>query len=60
EQADYTCPACGQRYDALQLHTVRYARNILDRYNPRHFVVLCPTCHTQAHAPETQEVTLDV
>ena len=62
EQANYTCPTCGQRHDALQLHTVRFARNILDRYNPQHFVVLCPTCHTQAHAPKkmSEEVTLDV
>jgi hypothetical protein len=49
EQADYICPACGQRYAALQLHSDRPARNILDRYKRRHFIVLCPTCHSQAH-----------
>ena len=49
EQANFTCPACGQHSEALQLHTIHVARNILDRYNPRHFVVLCPTCHVKAH-----------
>lgn len=49
EQADFTCPACGQHFEDLQLHTARAARNIFDRYNPRHFVVLCPTCHEKAH-----------
>lgn len=51
EQADHTCPACGQPERALQLHTVHFARNLLDRYNPRHFVVLCPACHELAHRP---------
>lgn len=50
EQATYTCPACGQHYEALQLHTVHVAKNFLDRYNPQHFVVLCPSCHEKAHA----------
>ncbi len=50
EQATYTCPACGQHCEALQLHTVHVAKNLLDRYNPQHFVVLCPTCHEKAHA----------
>ena len=50
EQANFICPVCGEQYDALQLHTVHFASNLLDRYNPRHFVVLCPTCHEQAHA----------
>ncbi len=49
EQAHYICPECGKHYDALQLHTVHFARNLLDRYNPRHFVVLCPICHERAH-----------
>lgn len=48
-QAQSVCPACGKPEDALQLHTVRAARNLLDRYNPRHFVVLCPVCHEEAH-----------
>lgn len=49
EQAHSICPACGKPHDALQLHTVHFARNLLDRYNPRHYVVLCPTCHERAH-----------
>ena len=51
EQARHACPACGKEFAALQLHTVYVARNILDRYNPHHFVILCPTCHEQAHNP---------
>lgn len=50
EQAHSVCPQCGQHAAALQLHTVHFARNILDRYNPQHFVVLCPKCHEKAHA----------
>ena len=49
EQANTTCPACGQHCDSLQLHTVYFAPNIFDRYNPQHFVVLCPSCHDKAH-----------
>jgi endogenous inhibitor of DNA gyrase (YacG/DUF329 family) len=49
ERASYVCPACGKPHDALQLHTVHFARNLLERYNSRHYVVLCPTCHEQAH-----------
>ena len=49
KQAHYVCPECGKSYDALQLHTVHLARNLIDRYNPRHYVVLCPTCHECAH-----------
>jgi hypothetical protein len=49
EQAYYICPACGQHCEALQLHTVHFARNLFDRYNPGHFVVLCPECHEKAH-----------
>jgi hypothetical protein len=50
EQADFICPECGEHFDALQLHTIHVASNLLDRYNPAHFVVLCPTCHEHAHA----------
>jgi hypothetical protein len=50
EQAHYTCPQCGADFEKLQLHTVHFARSLLDKYNPRHFVVLCPECHEQAHA----------
>lgn len=49
EQAGFNCPECGKYDDALQLHTVHFARNILDRYNSRHFVVLCAACHERAH-----------
>ncbi len=49
QQAHHTCSECGQQYAALQLHTIYVARNLLDRYNPEHFVVLCPTCHELAH-----------
>ena len=49
EQAHATCPVCGQHCEALQLHTTHVARNILDRYNPQHFMVLCADCHEKAH-----------
>ena len=49
EQAGFTCPECGKYDQALQLHTLHVARNILDRYDPRHFVVLCASCHERAH-----------
>ncbi len=49
EQAQFRCKACEKEYAALQLHTVYIAPNILDRYNPRHFVVLCSACHESAH-----------
>jgi hypothetical protein len=49
EQTGGRCTACGEQEKALQLHTVQVARNLLDRYNPSHFVVLCPDCHEQAH-----------
>src|SRR5947209_5924831 len=49
EQANYTCPQCGQQCKTLQLHTVQYSRFVFDRCNPGHFVVLCPLCHEQAH-----------
>ena len=64
QQADNTCPQCGQSCDSLQLHTVSFARNILDRYNPQHFIVLCPTCHEKAHkikaiSPDTSELVAE-
>jgi hypothetical protein len=49
EQAEGKCAACGKQGEALQLHTVHFARNLLDRYNSRHYVVLCPACHEKAH-----------
>lgn len=49
EQAHSVCPECGEYYEGLQLHTVHVARSMLDRYNARHFVVLCPACHERAH-----------
>lgn len=49
EQASNICPECGQQFDALQLHTQHVATNLLDRYNPQHFIVLCPPCHERAH-----------
>lgn len=49
EKASYRCPQCGQQCETLQLHTLQYSRFVFDRYNPGHFVVLCPLCHKQAH-----------
>lgn len=49
EQAQHICPQCGKRYEELQLHTNHFAENIFNRYNPCHFVVLCPSCHEDAH-----------
>jgi hypothetical protein len=49
EKACSTCPQCGAQCEALQLHTVHVPTNLLDRYSPQNFVVLCPTCHEQAH-----------
>lgn len=48
-QAEQQCSECGEQVEALQLHTVHFAKNVLDRYNSHHFVVLCLTCHEQAH-----------
>jgi len=48
-QAQNHCPACGKAEPALQLHTLHFASNLLERYAPRHFVVLCPDCHEKAH-----------
>ncbi|GAC1628898.1 MAG: hypothetical protein NVS4B11_27230 [Ktedonobacteraceae bacterium] len=50
EQANNICPECEQRFSTLQLHTIYFAPNLRDRYNPQHFIVLCPTCHECAHA----------
>lgn len=50
EQANYSCQECGQSYAALQLHTLHFSKNLLDRYKPEYFVVLCPDCHELAHA----------
>ncbi|HEU5226239.1 MAG TPA: hypothetical protein VFU49_00400 [Ktedonobacteraceae bacterium] len=49
-QAQGVCPACGECADAFELHTLRFSRNIFDRYNIVHFKVLCPQCHELAHA----------
>jgi hypothetical protein len=50
EKAQYICSDCGKHYEELQLHTVHIAGNLFDRYNSRHFVVLCPACHEKAHS----------
>jgi len=49
EQAMYSCPECGCPEEKLQLHTVRVTNNLLERYHPKYFVVLCPACHERAH-----------
>jgi hypothetical protein len=49
ERAEHRCERCGRHQDVLQLHTVHVAGNPFDHYNPRHFAVLCPTCHQRAH-----------
>jgi hypothetical protein len=50
EQAQHICPQCGKCYEELQLHTYHFAENIFDRYSMRHFGVLCPACHEEAHS----------
>jgi hypothetical protein len=50
EQANNKCRQCGRHDDALQLHTLYFSKNLLTRYNPEYFSVLCPHCHEQAHA----------
>ncbi|HVU68206.1 MAG TPA: hypothetical protein VHD63_13790 [Ktedonobacteraceae bacterium] len=50
EQADFTCPRCDTRLAELELHTTHIPRFVLARYQPRNFVVLCPSCHRAAHA----------
>jgi hypothetical protein len=52
-EARETCPTCGEHSGALQLHTCHVARNLLDKYNPDHYVVLCPPCHQKAHQQPT-------
>jgi len=52
ENAKSICPECGKHCEALQLHTVHFASNLFDRYNPRHFIVLCPACHEKAHSED--------
>ncbi|HTK05893.1 MAG TPA: hypothetical protein VL485_01885 [Ktedonobacteraceae bacterium] len=49
DQVNHACPECGKVEKPLQLHTVHYASNLLDRYNPEHFIVLCGTCHEKSH-----------
>jgi uncharacterized protein with PIN domain len=50
EQAHSRCQECREQVDVLQVHTAYAPRNLLDRYNPKHFVMLCPQCHERAHA----------
>ena len=50
EKANNTCPECGEQCEALQLHTVYFAPSMLNRYNAKNFIVLCPTCHEKAHS----------
>jgi hypothetical protein len=50
ERTHSRCQECGEQFDELELHTVHTSRNLLDRYNPEHFVMLCPACHERAHA----------
>lgn len=50
EQANNNCQQCGKHYDVLQLHTLHFSKNLLTRYSPEYFIVLCPDCHEQAHA----------
>lgn len=56
EQAGFVCPKCGKYDEALQLHTVHFARNVFDRYSPRHFVVLCAACHEKAHSAGREQI----
>jgi len=49
EEADNICPECGERCEALQLHTIHFSPSMLNRYSTKNFVVLCPTCHEKAH-----------
>jgi len=50
EEANGICPKCGEWCEALQLHTVYFSPSVLNRYNAKNFVVLCPTCHEKAHS----------
>jgi hypothetical protein len=56
EQAKETCSTCGEHCVDLQLHTRHVARNLLDKYNPDHYVMLCPQCHEKAHLEPTRNV----
>ena len=47
------CQECGRHCDALQLHTLHVSDNLIDRYHPRYFVVLCPACHEKAHESQS-------
>jgi len=49
EKANGICPECEKWCGALQLHTIYFSSSVLNRYNAKHFVVLCPTCHEKAH-----------
>ena len=57
ERAHAQCQECGEHFDELQLHTLHFARNLFDRYNPEHFVMLCPTCHKRVHTVGTRLTT---
>jgi hypothetical protein len=48
-EAKGICPECGKSCEALQLHTVYFSPSMLNRYNAKNFVVLCPICHEKAH-----------
>ena len=50
KQTNNICQECGRSYAALQLHTLHFSKNLLTRYKPEYFVVLCPECHEEAHA----------
>lgn len=50
ERANSCCPICGMNVSELQLHTFEVAPLFFGRYHPRHYQVMCPTCHEQAHA----------
>jgi hypothetical protein len=58
EEAHHTCPECGKAEEVLQIHTLRYPKNMLDRYHPRHFIVLCAACHKKAHTGTKSLATL--
>lgn len=52
EEARGTCSACGLTGAKLEIHTLRFSRHIIDRYNLAHYVALCPSCHEKAHEKE--------
>lgn len=49
EQAHHICPSCGKEQAELELHSLRRPRMIVERYDRRNFIVLCPECHRAAH-----------